>query len=54
MNKSIDCLELKNKLQKQLFNEINVSSAKEYINKLKNSINKSEWINRFIAHSKDK
>jgi hypothetical protein len=45
MNKTFDCVDMKNDLQQKLYKEINPENAKDYIKKSKESINNSSWIN---------
>ena len=52
MSKSFDCVLLKNELQEKLYNEINASTEKEYINELKKSIDNSKWIKSIIENKK--
>lgn len=52
MNKSFDCVSLKEELQEKLYNEINASSEKEYINKLKKLIESSKWVKSIIESKK--
>ena len=52
MNKSFDCVSLKNELQEKLYNEINVSTEEEYIKELKKSIDNSKWIKGIIKSKK--
>jgi len=43
--KTVNCVELKNTLQKKLYNSMNPHNTKDYIKKLKDSIDSSKWIN---------
>ena len=52
MNKTFDCVSLKNELQEKLFNEINAPTEEEYIKKLKKSIDNSKWIKSIIESKK--
>lgn len=45
ITKTFDCVNLKNELQEKLYNDLEPENVKDYIEKLKESINSSKWIN---------
>ena len=47
ITKTFDCIKMKNELQNKLYENINPKNTIDYINKLKVSINNSQWINEF-------
>lgn len=46
ITKTFDCVDMKNKIQEKLYNELQPKDSKDYIHKLKHSIENSDWIKK--------
>ena len=46
--KTLDCVQMKNHLQEELFNSLKPKDGKDYLEKLKKSIDNSLWIKQIL------
>ncbi len=51
-NKNFDCVEMKNKLQKQLYEELKANSSDDYLKQLKKKFKQSEYIKKLKDKNK--
>ncbi|MBI5214324.1 MAG: hypothetical protein HY960_01065 [Ignavibacteriae bacterium] len=53
MNKSLDCVEMKNTIQEELYKKLNASQPEEYFIKLRQYLSSSDFVKEIREKQKD-